>query len=95
MKIATIKLQTPDCGEQRNRSYENLKEGFDPCPICGKNTNWDEAVKAGRVLHWVDGGANLTDDMTEKDDGSDLGCWPVGATCWRKWLKACKAEKEA
>ena len=87
--IPTEEIRTPDYFENSERADSDYKDGFLQCPICGKNTEWEKSAKAGRVLHMVDGGEFLTDVETDDgraNDGSDMGWWPVGATCWKKWL---------
>lgn len=98
MKITLIpitEIQNSDYLENSEKSDENYKDGFLQCPICGKNTDWDKSAKAGRVLHMVEGGAFLTDAETKNhdNDGSDMGWFPVGATCWKKWLAMKKSGK--
>lgn len=87
--IPVTDIRTADYCDQYERADENYKEGFLQCPICGKNANWDSSQKAGRVLRLVGGGSlltDVTDDEPHADDAGDMGCWPVGVTCWKKWL---------
>ena len=90
MRIASYKIQEPDYMEQYEKAMGNYKDGFSACPICGRLTNWDAACKKNRILRIVEGGGTITDELEnpEFDGGADVGCWAVGATCWKKWLKA-------
>lgn len=79
--------------EKNHEWFENHNKGGYPCIICGKEIkdDWDYA------LHVFNGGDLLTDfdefpeDLQKRDERfdskGDMGCYPVGATCYRKWLK--------
>lgn len=97
MKMTIIRhddIMSPDFAKN-HEWFENHNSGNNyPCCICGKEVkqkNWDKS------LHWFGGGALLTDfgefpeDLKARDsrfaDGGDLLCYPVGPSCYRKWLK--------
>lgn len=92
MRLSIEQVQEPDYMAQMEKSWRKEKEGYSICPICGRLTNWDDACKKNRILRIVNGGGTITDELEnpEFDGGADVGCWAVGATCWKKWLNAVK-----
>ena len=93
MRLEIDKIRNSDYDEQCEKADENYKDGWEPCPICGKLANCEKNFNAGRRLHMIDGGSTICDEDTDQDGtGSDLGWWPVGPTCWRKWINATKME---
>lgn len=94
MRLEINKIRNSDYDEQAERSDMNYKEGWLQCPICGKQAEVEKNFNAGRKLHLIDGGGTICDEETEQDcTGSDVGWWPVGTTCWKKWMKAIKEAK--
>lgn len=65
------------------------------CCICGKEVKEKESGQA--MLHWFDGGDLLTDfeafpeELRKKDqrfsESGDLNFYPVGPSCYKKWLE--------
>lgn len=87
MRIAAEKIQNKDYMEQYEKTDAHYRDGFLQCPICGRQAEVEKNFNAGRSLRIIDGGSTITDEDFEINDGSDVGWWPVGATCWKKWLK--------
>ena len=86
--------------EQNRERYENNNNGGYPCCICGKEIK----DNGDYFLHLFDGGGLLTDfcddfpeELQKRDhrfsSAGDMLCYPVGATCYRKWLKMKKSGK--
>lgn len=70
-----------------NRSQEKGFElGYSICACCGKPIENPETAKA---LHLIEGGEYFTEYEGEINacDGSDMGWWRVGPTCYKKFKK--------
>lgn len=86
--IALEMIRSKDYDKWEERAYEN---GGEPCVICGKRMTPSD-LNEGHWLRMYEGGSFLTDDM-ETPDGklpNDMGCFPVGKTCWNKFQKLAK-----
>lgn len=94
MKTITLeKIRSKDYDKWEYRNC-NCSKGDTPCVICGKTIK-GEQVKAGHWLRMYEGGEFLTDDM-ETPDGElpgDMGCFPVGESCYKRFLKMAKWKK--
>jgi hypothetical protein len=60
---------------------DSMSSGI-PCVICGKEVH----EKPDTIwAHVIDGGARFAPNGSDHtDDGSDMGCWPIGPTCYAK-----------
>lgn len=58
------------------------RDGYSPCLICGR------AVKdcGAAVLRVVDGGGTIADNGDpDIDPSADLGCYPIGPCCLKRY----------
>ena len=61
MRLEIDKIRNSDYNEQCEKADENYKDGWEPCPICGKLANCEKNFNAGRRLHIIDGGGGPHD----------------------------------
>lgn len=62
-----------------------IMTGGEPCIICGKEVKSTVNIK---MLRLVCAGRYITDDI-EGAFEDDMGCFPVGNTCYKRFLKSC------
>ena len=74
-----------------DKYYENEEKALDRgvendriCACCGKEI---KDITKAKSIHIIEGGKYLTEDEREFDDGSDLGVFPIGSACYKKYLK--------
>jgi hypothetical protein len=73
----------PFSGANFHKNNKKTPEGTMPCAICGKPVVTENAKHWSRV---VDGGSRFTLTSDDCFDGSgDMGCFPVGNDCHRKY----------
>lgn len=79
-------VASPKREENEEKSYQNWTGKGVPvlCGCCGKIIKDTSKAKS---LHLIEGGSYFTEDEREFDDGSDMGGWYVGPTCYKKYLK--------
>lgn len=85
--VALEKIRSKDYDKWEHKNC-NYSKGDEPCVICGKTIK-GEQVKTGHWLRMYEGGEFFTDDM-ETPDGElpgDMGCFPVGESCYERFLK--------
>jgi hypothetical protein len=73
--------------ENEEKSYEKGVDFNRICGCCGKEIKNFETAKS---LHLIEGGSYFTEDEREKYDGTDMGWWITGPTCYKKFLKNIK-----
>lgn len=73
--------------------YRNCdcSKGDKPCVICGKTIK-GENVKSSHWLRMYEDGEFLSDDM-EREFSGDMGCFPVGESCYKRFLKISELKK--
>lgn len=92
MTVELEKIRAKDYDEQE---YENCGSKDSPCVICGKTIKNYMTAKRVKWLRMYGGGNYLTDDEKTPDgqlDG-DMGWFPVGTTCYKKFLEMGSEQK--
>lgn len=82
MTIAYEKIRAKDYEKWEYRDCD-CEHGDCPCIVCGKTV---KNAKTVRQLRLYAGGELLT-DSEEPGLEDDMGWFPVGATCYKKFLK--------
>ena len=78
-----------------NKNEDMTPSNWYPCVICGKGckeekfVNADGSTKKGtHWLHLVCGAEFITDEIGDfGEPNGDMGWFPVGNTCWKKWME--------
>lgn len=81
--------RTKNYSKNRERYGEGGK-GYEPCLCCGK---WIIVGNCGvKWFHIHNGGASIVTEAeaAKMDEASDLGCYPIGPDCYRKFKKLLK-----
>ena len=80
------KVETKSREDELQRSQDKGYEWDSICGCCGKPIKNAETAKA---LHLIEGGSYFTEceDEINTCDGSDMGWWTVGPTCYKKFKK--------
>lgn len=82
MTIALEKIRAKDYDEWE---YRNCGDDDSPCVICGKTVRNYMTAKNVKWLRLYAAGNLLTDDESPVLE-DDMGWYPVGATCYKKFL---------
>lgn len=85
MTIAYEKIKAKDYDEWEWRDC-NCERGDCPCVICGRTVKNAKKEKKVKWIRLYGGGEFLT-DSDESGLEDDMGWFPVGATCYKKFLK--------
>lgn len=68
-----------------NKGNECVKEGQEPCAVCGKGINPDRMY----AVHVINGGSDVVhpedDHLTNPDDPGEMGCHMVGPECRKRF----------
>lgn len=98
MRIKYITMEELDSLADQDKREKNIERcesnGFEYCYICGRKVSDADLEKLNNGsgegwIHGFEGGAKWTtaDVKGIPDDGANLGCWAVGSTCYKKFLK--------
>jgi hypothetical protein len=85
MKIKGAKVELVDLDyKQKDRNEEiAYSKGFqDVCICCGKGI---KDIKKTKWIRTIEGGEFYTEDEQELDHYSDMGWFPIGNTCYKKY----------
>lgn len=66
--------------ESPNSVDSNMGD-FPPCVVCGREVR----APFPAMVHVVDGGGTVATDDESVEEASDLGCYPVGPGCLRRF----------
>lgn len=91
--------------DENYEKAERLHGCGELCPLCGKYLkNYDQLFDEGKIIHMFEGGEYITDqDWNDfkghedelNNDPAEMGWFPVGTDCYRRFKKAmAKAHKD-